>query len=130
MSQSEITDFNLTQISLSGTGSNFGFQNPNIDSFDLETPKLNANNTTANDSIKIKPNFNERFIPKQRSAFVKDVDIICCKKVFSIKANTYYKCNRCIQMLIPFGVLLILILILIVLFRVDVFVQNEDIIDD
>lgn len=131
MSQSDTTDNNLIEISLSGTGSNIGFQNPiSTYTFDLETPKLNTNNSIVDDYTKIRQNFNERLFPIQRSTFVKDVDIVCCKKVFSIKANTYYSFKRCTQMLIPLGVLIVLILVLIVLFRVDVFIQNEEIIDD
>lgn len=124
MSESNVNDNNLIRISL--FESDNGFQNPNFtDSFNIETPNLIIDNSKQTKSFS-----NDQFVSKNRSVILKDLDIICCKKIFTIKAKTYSNFRRCIQMLIPFGVLIALVLILIVLFRVDVFVQNEEKFDD
>lgn len=129
MSESNVSDRNLIRISL--FESEIGFQNPAFnDSFDLERPKLNGINSITSESKNYIHTSKNRFEPITRSVILKDVDIVCCKKVFTIKANTYSNFKRCGQMLFPFGILIVLILILIVLFRVDVFVQNEDKFDD
>ena len=117
---------NFTTISLVDKGT--GFQNPNyIDSYNLEKSNLD---TTQNDIILNayeshefnSSNSNPKVTSSRRT---NEIDLVCCKQVYSIKATTYSNFKRCMQMLKPLGVLFCLIFILIVLFRVDIFVKTN-----
>lgn len=65
-----------------------------------------------------------RFARQNSMLTSQEVDILLCDRVFTVKTRTYVNFKKSLQMLKPFGVLLFLILILIFLFRVDVFVSS------
>jgi hypothetical protein len=54
-----------------------------------------------------------------------EMDYVCFNKVFTIKTRTFINFKKSIQMLKPFGVLLIMIVVLIGLFRLDVLTGSQ-----
>ncbi|CAF1091784.1 unnamed protein product [Brachionus calyciflorus] len=118
---------NFTSLSLIDRAT--GFQNPNyIDSYNLEKSNLdNKQNEIILNTYESNEFNSSNSSPKVTSSKrTNEIDLVCCKQVYSIKATTYSNFKRCMQMLKPLGVLFCLILILIVLFRVDIFVKTND----
>lgn len=67
-----------------------------------------------------------RFARHQSTLVSQEIDLLICDNVFTIKTRTYLNFKKSLQMLKPFGVLLVLTLILIFLFRVDAFVSSNE----
>lgn len=128
--KTENTD-NYTTLSMLNTTAT-GFQNPNYyDSYEIDKPTLDSNqNQVIINSIESKEINGPEEIKMQYSrktntlSLQQDVDIVICGRVYSIKSRTYLNFKKSLQMLKPFGVLIILIFVLIVLFRVEVLVQT------
>lgn len=66
-----------------------------------------------------------RFARNQSTLVSQEVDLLICDNIFTIKTRTYLNFKKSLQMLKPVGVLVVLILILIFLFRVDSFVSSS-----
>lgn len=66
-----------------------------------------------------------RFARNQSTLVSQEVDLLICDNIFTIKTRTYLNIKKSLQMLKPVGVLVVLILILIFLFRVDSFVSSS-----
>lgn len=63
---------------------------------------------------------------KTSNIILQDVDIVIFEKVYTIRARTFINFKKSMQMIKPFIVLIIMIVILIGLFRIDVLVENGD----
>jgi hypothetical protein len=83
------------------------------------------------DTDEIDANQKRNLITQNRSnsTFLQDIDIVFCNKIFTIKHQTYNNIKNAIQIIKPFIVLFIMILILIFIFRIDFILPSDDLVD-
>jgi len=121
------------------------FQNPNYsENFNIERPvngSVRQNDFFASftepnhnenlDTYEIDANQKKNLITFNRSnsTFLQDVDIVCCNNIYTIKQQTYNNLKNAIQILKPFLVLVIMIVILIFIFRIDILLPSDDLVD-
>lgn len=65
-----------------------------------------------------------RFARSQSTFVSQEVDLLFCGRIFTIKTRSYINFKKSLQMLKPFGVLVVMLLMLIFLFRVDSFASS------
>ena len=121
----------------------YSFQNPTYDeNFNIErSTSIRQNDFIANfaenkhdenlDTHEIDANQKRNLITFNRSnsTFLQDIDIVCCNKIYSIKPHTYNNIKNAIQILKPFLVLFIMIIILIGIFKIDILLPSGDLED-
>ncbi len=130
---------NIINFDNKGDKYSFSFQNPSYnDNFDIEKnsnriTQIQDNYIVNLSEDRIEENFNNRLNKnsssnsnKSNSTFLQDVDVICCNKVFTVKPRTYNNIKNGIQMIMPFIVLLIMVIILISIFKIDVLIPSDD----
>jgi hypothetical protein len=120
-----------------------GFQNPvfaDSDSINLENGYIDRRENEAvidrieKGSLSVDQAENEMKRLKYyraNSLLTDEVDIQFCNKIYTIKKRSYVNFKKSIQMLKPFLVLFVMIFLLIIVFRVDLFISmNENNPDD
>jgi hypothetical protein len=121
----------------------YSFQNPTYDeNFSIERSiSIRQNDFIANldetrhdenldiDEIDANQKRNLITINRSNSTFLQDIDIECCNKIITFKPKTYNNIKNTIQILKPFLVLFIMIVILIGIFRIDFFLPSNDLAD-
>ena len=123
----ENTEPRFTYVSMDRATRETGIQNP---IFNLEVQQFNNSETPHSldetrlsiDSI---DHLTDHYTSNYREITNREIDLLCCHNVYSIKTRTYVNSKKCIKMLLPFFLLTILISILFVLFNVDYFIEEK-----
>ena len=127
ISLEESDETNISYISIERAKKENGIQNPNYtEIYNLEAP--NYQTTDSQHRFSIDSIDNEKIGSNGHNyhdIVNKEIDILCCNNVYSIKTRTYVNSKKILKMFLPVFVLLILIAILIVLFKIDLLFENQ-----
>jgi hypothetical protein len=118
---------------------NVGFQNPAFnDILDLEhieatsPERASLNNLMPKSSLEsmqdLSLSLDELKLINNRATNAlsnQEVNFVCFNHVFTVKTRTYVNFKRSLQMLKPFGVLLIMMIVLLGLFRLDILTGSQ-----
>jgi hypothetical protein len=122
----ENTQPSFTYVSIDNARRETGIPNPifnlEVQQFNSEMPRSLDETRLSIDSI---DNFTDNFTTSYRKITNREIDLLCCHNVYSIKTRTYVNSKKMLKMLLPLFVLIILIFTLFVLFNVDYFIEEK-----
>ena len=116
----------ISYISIENARKESGYRNP---IFNLEAPVITNNESSLsrhNDEPRLSIDSFDQFGQANHSVYrdivAQEIDILCCKKVFTIKTRTYVNFKKTLKILLPFFGVACLILILILCFRIEILI--------